>query len=410
MNEQVDIRPGAVATRRPLRVVWISHYPIEWMTSLPACLSGMPKGHPATWQRVLQEGLARDDSLELHIMVLSRFALCDHAWREGNTVYHVRKTRGGMRAPTIYWYDSLLLRGMISKVAPDVIHAWGTERGAGLVASRLDYPYLVTMQGLMSWYATLPGADMHTRLAGRLEKSVIKRAPPVITTESRYAVDFIRGINPRVRIEQIEHAAAPVFHQTARDPELSPLRFLFLGLPDHRKGFDVLLKALDQLASPISWRLTVTADADQPYCRQVLASVKPETRARIDFTGSLDQAKVAQSLARAGMLLFPTRADTSPNAVKEAAVVGVPVVATRVGGIPDYIEQGKNGLLVNPDDPQALAAAIQNALSHPALGSGRVDTETWTRVRDYLSPERMVTRFTSLYHALADTSGLRASM
>jgi glycosyltransferase involved in cell wall biosynthesis len=102
------------------------------------------------------------------------------------------------------------------------------------------------------------------------------------------------------------------------------------------------------------------------------------------------------------MLLMPTRADTSPNAVKEAVVAGVPVVASSVGGIPDYVFHDKNGMLFPPNNVDAFLNATRAACAHPLFGKGRVDSETHARTRAYLSPERMAENFLKGYEMALD--------
>jgi glycosyltransferase involved in cell wall biosynthesis len=81
---------------------------------------------------------------------------------------------------------------------------------------------------------------------------------------------------------------------------------------------------------------------------------------RITFLGHRDD--VPALLAEADVFVLPSRSEASPNSVIEAMAAGVPVVATTVGGIPELIEHGRSGLLVPPDDPAALAAAIVRLL------------------------------------------------
>ncbi len=97
------------------------------------------------------------------------------------------------------------------------------------------------------------------------------------------------------------------------------------------------------------------------------------------------------------MLLMPTRADTSPNAVKEAVVAGLPVVAATVGGIPDYVVQGKNGLLFPAGDLEAFTQSIRSACAHPLFARGQVEPATLAVERDYLSPEMMAKNFLAAY-------------
>lgn len=385
---------------KPLKIMWISNFPVEWLDAPPPAVAGMPKGHPTTWQRVLWNELRNEPRFEFYIVTLSKHAPCDLTWTVGNTTFHLLKTRGGLRSTSYFWYDTRLLSQLVRRWQPSVVHAWGTERGAGLVASRLGVPYVVTIQGLMSWYVSVIPSGIHQRLAARVEQQVFRRAQ-VVTTESRFACEFIAQRAPALRIEQVEHAPAWMFHSLPREPLTNPVRFLYVGTIDARKGLDILLDAMGRLAQDVPWELAVTGKEEHPYAQALKSGVSPKVWSRIRFLGDLRAEDVAAELSRALMLIFPTRADTSPNAVKEAAVAGVPVIGTRVGGIPDYITEGKNGLLVDPGKPDALAAAVQAALRHPQFGRGGVDQETLRRVRDYLSPRTMAARFSALYEELA---------
>jgi glycosyltransferase involved in cell wall biosynthesis len=110
---------------------------------------------------------------------------------------------------------------------------------------------------------------------------------------------------------------------------------------------------------------------------------------------------VAAELAKATMMLFPTRADTSPNSLKEAVVAGVPVVASAIGGIVDYVWPGQNGFLFSSENLDGFVAAIRTAIAHPLMGLGKVEPNALARARDYLSPSRMGEDFLEIYESLA---------
>jgi glycosyltransferase involved in cell wall biosynthesis len=115
----------------------------------------------------------------------------------------------------------------------------------------------------------------------------------------------------------------------------------------------------------------------------------------------LSPEQVAGELAVATLMVFPTRGDNSPNAVKEAVVAGLPVVASAVGGIPDYVFPDANGLLFPPGDRAGLLAAIHAACGHPRFGHGQVDDQALARVRADLSADRMGEAFFETYRHVA---------
>ncbi|MCS7091677.1 MAG: glycosyltransferase family 4 protein [Limisphaera sp.] len=396
-----------------MKVAWISYFPVEWMPEAPPEIQRMPKHHPASWQRVLLRRWMEDNpDLELHILALRKQFPRSCQFRIGPATFHCIRTIGGFRAPTLFWYDTWLIARTLRQVRPSLVHAWGTENGAALIAARLRYPYLVTVQGLMSWYReAVPDLPMYHHMAAWLERRSLSRAP-LVTTESRFAVEFVRSRFHAPRILQIEHAPDPCFSEIARQPAQGQFRFLANGRFDLRKGADLLLRALHRIAAEIPWQLIHIGPPRSPLADQLRAELGPTLWSRIVFRQQLTPVEVAEELAHATLMLCPTRADVSPNSVKEAVVAGVPVVASRTGGIPDYVVPGKNGLLFEPGDLEGFVAALREACRHPLFKLGKVDTETLHRMREYLSPQVMAHRFHEAYQqllTLADHSKQQAA-
>ncbi len=169
----------------------------------------------------------------------------------------------------------------------------------------------------------------------------------------------------------------------------------------------MLLKALDRIRAELEFTLTLVEVAPN---REMIAALKRETSAalweRVRFVHMAGPPEVAQELSRAGMVLFPTRADTGPVAVKEAVAAGVPVVGSNVGGLPDYIQPGRNGVLFPAGDLDAFVQAIREACSNPVLGKGMVDSTVLAQVRDHLSPKRMAEGFVNIYRQLSGAHGV----
>ena len=114
----------------------------------------------------------------------------------------------------------------------------------------------------------------------------------------------------------------------------------------------------------------------------------------VDFVGHRDD--VSAVLASSDLFAFPSLMEAFPNSVMEAMAAGLPIVATEVGGIPELIANGRNGLLVPAGDSDALAAAIVRLLDERDLASvyGRAARET---IASGYSFERMVGAFETLY-------------
>jgi glycosyltransferase involved in cell wall biosynthesis len=112
----------------------------------------------------------------------------------------------------------------------------------------------------------------------------------------------------------------------------------------------------------------------------------------VAFVGRLDRDEMAQAYRNADIALNPSRVDNMPNSVLEALASGLPVVSTNVGGVPFIVNDEQTALLVPPESPEAMAAAILRLIDDAALSETLVDnglTEvqkyTWQRVWPVLS-------------------------
>jgi glycosyltransferase involved in cell wall biosynthesis len=384
-------------TAKPLTVAWISDYPIEWCSDLPEELRHLPRRHPATWQMVLAEEYGKNPSLRLHIILLRGRIARELTFTRENVTFHVLKADPRWRVASFFWLDTWKIRRACERIQPDVIHAWGSEKGASLIAARLRYPYVMTIQGLFAWYKERMKLPSYDRFIEVVERLSLRRAP-VVTTESHFAVRFLRDRYPALRIHQAEHAPNLAFHRLMRRPQIKPLRFIAVGGIGHRKGTDLILAALERLQD-IDFTMTFITNPNAHYVATLQQQVSPTIWQRIEFRYHLLPAEVAKELETATLHLMPTRADTSPNAVKEAVVAGLPVVAAAVGGIPDYVIPDKNGLLFPVGELEAFVSALKQACRHPLFSRGQVAPDTWTKEREYLSPALMAKKFFAAYQA-----------
>lgn len=135
-----------------------------------------------------------------------------------------------------------------------------------------------------------------------------------------------------------------------------PVRLLFVGRLAPVKGLRVLLDALSQAHGTYP-DLTLTIVGDGPDRPALEALAAPMGKA-VQFTGSLSQDDVAAQLAMCDALVLPSFAEGVPVVLMEAMAAGLPVVATRVAGVPELVEDGVSGLLVPPGDRDALGSAL----------------------------------------------------
>jgi glycosyltransferase involved in cell wall biosynthesis len=138
----------------------------------------------------------------------------------------------------------------------------------------------------------------------------------------------------------------------------------FAGSFNASKGLDVLLKATSKLAKDRPIRIAIAGDG--PLRKQVEEAAKTLP---IALLGRLPSSAVPRFLAAVDVLAVPSYDEGLPRVVLEAMAMRVPVVATRVGGIPEAVDDGRSGLLVRSGDSDALAAALTRVLDDPNLAS-----------------------------------------
>jgi len=129
----------------------------------------------------------------------------------------------------------------------------------------------------------------------------------------------------------------------------------------HEKGVDVLIQAMAQVQHPQVKLVLVGSGADDASLKSLAGRLNLDDK--IMFAGERPNQEVPAWLNAADLMILPSRNEGYPNVVAETLACGVPVVASSVGGVPEIITSDELGLLVEPDNPDRLAEAIDQALS-----------------------------------------------
>src|SRR5690349_13150005 len=155
--------------------------------------------------------------------------------------------------------------------------------------------------------------------------------------------------------------ASPVPDRSGRDT----VQFLFLGRIDDNKGAFELLDAYRALptTSRTAARLVFAGDGRVEELRRCAAGIGPD----VVVHTWLDREECDHLLAVSDVLVLPSHHEGVPMAILEAMACGLPIIATPVGGIPDVIRHGQEGLLVEVGNRGALTAALARMVAEPAL-------------------------------------------
>lgn len=224
----------------------------------------------------------------------------------------------------------------------------------------------------------LRSAEQGDRISRAIWRFVLRRTTAVVATSRRFADDVVRFVGDApCRVTAI-HSGLDIDHFLASQ-ELS------VSLPDGLaahdfivcvanwqpvKGIDVLLRAFAArsrarpgIALALLGRPGAASDELRALARELRISDTTW------FLENVPHAHVGAFLKRARLLCLPSRSESFGIVLLEAGAYSLPIVASRVGGIPEIVNDGESGLLVPPDDVAALSQAIERVLADPDLAS-----------------------------------------
>lgn len=255
--------------------------------------------------------------------------------------------------------DRMAFARLVAEVQPDVIHAQLPDpsvaialtlpavRRIPLVSTLHNDFHMVGQAGAMA--QVLGASTVITTVAGHLRTDLAEAAPHLVT-----------------RLTALPNAIDP--GPPPAPPADAPVLLAGGRLAD-QKGLDILLTAMPAIRAAVpEVRLVIVG----------LGQLEGELRAQaaslhlddvVTFVGEKPPVEVRRLLGGARMLVMPSRYEGMPYFALEAAVAARPVVGSDVGGLDEVVLDGRTGVLVPPEDPAALAAAVTDLLREPARGA-----------------------------------------
>jgi len=293
------------------------------------------------------------------------------------TVHRVKAQRtathqAGMRDAWSYLTAALpVVRRLLGTEAYDVVHCFfALPTGALLPLLNLQStPVIVSLLG-----SDVPGYDPHNRSLQRVHRVLLpltrwiwRRADRVVAlSESlgRQASLTLPGLRYSIVHNGVDTTR---FHPPSRrrPPAAGPIRCLAVARLVERKGLTDLIDAIASLERGRFTLEIVGGGPDEESLRQRVA--RHGLLDQVHFSGALEQAEVAVRYREADIFTLASWEESFGNVFAEALASGLPIVGSATGGIPEFVQDGENGLLVPPRNPVALAAAIKRLADDPSL-------------------------------------------
>lgn len=209
--------------------------------------------------------------------------------------------------------------------------------------------------------------------------------------------DVYRGMFPRADVQVFAATVNEKFWQAMPSAGRRPGQVLYVGWMIPEKGLLDLLDAFVQVRHAVPearLRLVGPLFGDEAFWRDQLHA--RDLAACVDVVGPIHgHAALVQELSTASVFVLPSHAEGMPVAMLEAMALGVPCIGTRVGAIPDMLEQGAAGRVVSPCAPQELAAAMRQLLLDVPLAQ-RLGRAAFERARAHYSKEAFARSFLQL--------------
>lgn len=295
-------------------------------------------------------------------------------------------------------------RGRVAELCrderPDVLHTHG-YRCDVLMASvgrNARVPHVTTVHGFT-------GGGWKNRLYETVQRRTFRQLAGVVAVSHRLVMDLKRSGVPSSRLflapnawrgktECVDRDAARVILGTDDDR----FRIGWIGRLSREKGPDILLQALAHLAD-LPLEVSFVGDGREMEGLKGLAT-ELGVGGRVTFHGAIADAG---TLLRAfDLFALSSRTEGTPIALLEALAARVPVIATRVGGVPDVIGPDE-GVLIPPENPEALAAAIRAVVSDPESAARRAVSGE-RRLAAQFAMDPWIDRYESIYRQVRSTA------
>lgn len=321
--------------------------------------------------------------------------------KNGTTYYpvdkcHEQSYRRKARVSLDVRWEYLLpkIRGAISDFKPDIIHCFGSEWPYGMIAEIVDLPVVIHMQGFLNVYdlssklvvteseerrylfpdlKRLIKAKWKSKLdinADAFEQKLMK-SNHYFMGRTEWDRNIVKYFSPGAKYYHVPEAIRPDIYDA---PKLwcynrkSKIRLITITQAGYLKGNEMILRTAQILKHLIGidfeWRVAGKKDAFPLFEKKT--GIKA-SNVNVTLLGMIGPEQIVDELAGADFYIHPAIIDNSPNSLCEAQLVGCPVIAANVGGIPQLVDDGKTGFLYPYNEPHTLAFKICNLIDDKEL-------------------------------------------
>jgi glycosyltransferase involved in cell wall biosynthesis len=363
----------------------------------------LEKPYFGTAPEALLQGFALIPDIKVHVVSCSQRSmqspkkLAENIWFHS---LHVKKI-GWMR--TGYQGCIRAVRRKLNEIRPDIVHGQGTERDCCISAIFSGYPNVLTIHGNMRLISKLTRAKPFSFywINSYLEAFTIPRTAGVVCI-SNYTNSAVQCLAKKTWI--VPNAVDSSFLTVGKNRVISQANpttlkttpvILVVGNIEQRKNQNDFIRALDSfvLEKPFQARFFGFC-GDSEYARDFRKLVG--SRPWCYFGGMIGREELKKEFEKASILALPTHEDNCPMVVLEAMAAGVPVMASKVGGITDLIDGSTTGLFCDPFEPESFRHCIMQFLEDSQLAKRFADA-AFKKAFECYHPKVIASRHLQIY-------------
>ncbi|HVG42633.1 MAG TPA: glycosyltransferase family 4 protein [Chitinophagaceae bacterium] len=390
---------------------------VLWLTNTPVGASGVLniKGHAGGWMSSLEKHIKNVEGVELAVCFFynkqDKFKFTHNLV----TYYPVKDKNARLISKIRNRFFNRLsdrnragLQKVILDFKPDIIQLFGTESGLGEIIIDTEVPVIVHIQGLINpilaaWFpkgiaqsTVLLNSPVLSILSNKgffgyyyLLKKTAKREEAIIKSaqyflgRTEWDKRVVKLYNTQCTYFHCDELLRPVFFKNRWVLKKNPvLKIITCFNPVIYKGIEIVLETAVILRrlTHLKFEWSIIGVTEKNDLVRLVEKVKKSTfrENNVFFKGFKLEDELVNELLNSHVFIHPSHIDNSPNSVCEAMLIGMPVIAGNVGGVPSLMEHNVSGILYNSYDPYELAGIILEKAKNPeelrALGENARET------------------------------------
>lgn len=325
----------------------------------------------------------------------------DETNRSGGT-FVPNPSLGNTANPFRLFSATKALQKIMCDFAPDVLACHSTMAGLiGRFTVRNRVPTVFTAHG---WSFTQGAKRYRQLLLPTLERLAARFCDKIIcVSENDLRLAVEKKIAPKEKLVVVHNGVEIASSSPTAPPRNDGVvHILFIGRLAQPKQPDLLIRAITTLPDDVRNNIRLTIIGDGPRRKRLQEMVLRNNRfaiANVHFTGALTREQTRDALTSADIFVLPSRYEGLPYSISEAMAAGVPVIASDVGGVREAVENDA-GILVPPNDVQALKTALERLMANPNLRK-RMGKAGQRKIQNEFSLETMCQKTVQIYLDIA---------